>query len=508
MSRRPATSGEVLRLVREGVATRADLGRVTGLSRPAVAARVAELLAAGLLTERDGGPSTGGRPPARLEFAATGGAVLVANLGHSRGQIAVCDLAGTVLAEAPADPPPDATPAQILPRVLDQWTDLLTKTAIPPHHVHGAALAIPAAVNSGPPPNEPPVTAPTGAPRPTSAQARHAAPASEPRTNPDKRRGTTPTSDATLGAGALVSAGGTGTNPGGPPGTAPTGDAAFGGGALVSGGEHVSSADRVPGSGFGAEQGGGVGVPGVRGGDPGFGWVVGDVAAAVRERFGVVADVENEANLAALGEHAAGAARGADDVLFVKVSTGIGAALIMGGRLQRGALGAAGEIGHVRVAEGGDVVCRCGGVGCLEAVAGGAALLARSPAADLAGLAALARGGDPAAVALVREAGRRIGTVVADAVNLLNPSLVVLGGDLTAAAEPLLAGVRAAVYERATAVATSRLRIEPSRLGDAAGLRGAAALALRRVLSPDAVDAALSAPRSGKSHSTNAAPED
>ncbi|POM22910.1 N-acetylglucosamine repressor [Actinomadura rubteroloni] len=371
MTRRPATGGDLLRLVRvEGVGTRAELGRVTGLSRPAVAARVAALLAAGLLTERADGPSTGGRPPARLEFDASGGTVLVANLGHSRGQLAVCDLAGRVVISSDADLPPGASPAEALPRLLDGWDDLLAKLDAPLVPVRGAGLGVPDAMEAGR-------------------------------------------------------------------------------------------------------------------------WAGSDPSPAVAARFGVPAFLDNEVNAAALGEHHAGAARGAGDVLFVKLSTGIGAGLIMGGRIQRGAFGAAGEIGHIAVAGGGGTPCRCGAADCLEAVAGGAALLARSPAADLAALSALARAGDPDAVALVREAGGRIGTVIAGAVNLLNPELVVLGGDLTGAYEPLVAGVRAEVYRRATAPATSRLRIEPSALGDAAGLIGCAAMVLDRILAPDAVDAAL-----------------
>ncbi|TDD85143.1 MarR family transcriptional regulator, partial [Actinomadura rubrisoli] len=109
---RPSTSGDMLRLIREhGVATRAELGRITGLSRPAVASRVADLIGRGLVAERSDGPSTGGRPPARLEFNASGGAVLVANLGQSRGQLAVCDLAGTILARADG-PPAEASAAK------------------------------------------------------------------------------------------------------------------------------------------------------------------------------------------------------------------------------------------------------------------------------------------------------------------------------------------------------------------------------------------------------------
>jgi predicted NBD/HSP70 family sugar kinase len=90
---------------------------------------------------------------------------------------------------------------------------------------------------------------------------------------------------------------------------------------------------------------------------------------------------------------------------------------------------------------------------------------------------------------VVREAGRRIGEVIASAVNLLNPAVVVLGGDLAGAYEPLIAGVREVVYQRATALATRQLRIEPSRLGDAAGLLGCATLALDHILAPEAVDA-------------------
>ncbi|WP_344275716.1 ROK family transcriptional regulator [Actinomadura napierensis] len=365
---RPSTSGDVLRLIREdGVATRAELGRVTGLSRPAVASRVADLVGRGLVVERADGPSTGGRPPARLEFNAAGGAVLVANLGQSRGQLAVCDLAGRILAQVDA-PPADTTAGKTLPRLLDHWADLLAGSGLDPAAVRGVGLGVPDAV------------------------------------------------------------------------------------------------EHVPGRWDGVE----IGPP-------------------VRDRFGVAAYLDNEVNTAALGEHQAHP--GVRDLLFVKVSTGIGAGVIAGGAIQRGALGAAGEIGHVPVPSGTGAPCRCGNTGCVEAVAGGTALLARSPAADLPALAALARSGDPATVALLREAGRRIGEVVATAVNLLNPAVVVLGGGLVGADEPLIAGLREAVYQRSTVLATRSLRIEPSRLGETAGLTGCAAMVLANILSPDAIDA-------------------
>ena len=178
------------------------------------------------------------------------------------------------------------------------------------------------------------------------------------------------------------------------------------------------------------------------------------------------------------------------------MSTGIGAGIIAGGVLQRGARGAAGEIGHNPVADGGGVVCRCGNLDCLEAVASGAALVAALRAAgrdvaDVPGVVALVRAGDPEAVALVRHAGRRIGAVLAVAVNLLNPQVVVFGGDLAEAFEPLLAGVREQVYRRAVVPVTRELAIEQSALGPGAGVAGCAAMALAEVLSPRAVDAAL-----------------
>ncbi|WP_067818401.1 ROK family transcriptional regulator [Actinomadura kijaniata] len=368
--RRPSTSGDVLRLVREeGVATRAELGRLTGLSRPAVASRVTELIDHGLLVERADGPSTGGRPPARLEFNAAGGTVLVANLGQSRGQLAVCNLSGSILAQTDADLP-STEPARVLPRLLNQWDDLLGKLEKPASSVRGVGLGVPDPI------------------------------------------------------------------------------------------DHTTAT-----------------------------WNETPIRPVIADRFAAPTYLDNEVNAAALGEHHR--LPDVDDLLFIKVSTGIGAGIISGGRIQRGALGAAGEIGHIPVRDGGGVPCRCGNLDCVEAVAGGAALLARSPAGDLAGLAALAHEGDAATVALVRTAGRQIGEVIATAVNLLNPAVVVLGGDLTGAYDPLIAGVREVVYQRATARASSSLRIEPSRLGDEAGLIGCAAMVLDHILSPEAIDASL-----------------
>jgi predicted NBD/HSP70 family sugar kinase len=226
-------------------------------------------------------------------------------------------------------------------------------------------------------------------------------------------------------------------------------------------------------------------------------WSGVEIRPLVAARFPVPVLLDNDVNVMALGEHRAHHP-GVDDLVFVKVSTGVGAGIVSGGSLLRGDLGAAGEIGHIPVRDGGGTPCRCGNTDCLEALAGGPALLARlaaagGAAAGIPELAALAQGGDPAAVTLVRDAGRRVGEVLAGAVNLLNPAVIVLGGDLARAYDPLVAGVREVVFRRSTALATRRLTVVPSRAWDDAGLLGAAELVLDRVLSPEAVNAEIAA---------------
>ncbi|MGN9780536.1 ROK family transcriptional regulator [Nonomuraea sp. ZG12] len=215
----------------------------------------------------------------------------------------------------------------------------------------------------------------------------------------------------------------------------------------------------------------------------------------IRARFPVPVLVDNDVNVLAIGEHR-GAYPELGDLMFVKVSTRIGAGVIAGGEILRGALGAAGEIGHIPVRDGGGVLCRCGNIDCVDSVASGTALLRDLRAAGkdvktIADVTALVRAGDAETMATVREAGRRIGEVLATAVNILNPSVVVLGGDMAEAFGPLVSSIREVVYRRSTALATRRLRIEPSRLGAAAGISGCAVMVLDHVLSPDAVDAAM-----------------
>lgn len=225
------------------------------------------------------------------------------------------------------------------------------------------------------------------------------------------------------------------------------------------------------------------------------GWDGYDVRGHFGGRFDVPVLVDNDVNIMALGEQWV-METPVQDLLFIKVGTGIGSGLILDGQLRRGAQGAAGDIGHVPVGES-DTVCRCGNVGCVEAEAGGAAL-ARAlsekgkETANSRDVAALVRSGDQDAMQAVRRAGRLLGRVLAATVNLLNPAMIMIGGDVAEAGDQLLAGVREIVYQRSTALATNDLTITSSTLGDRAGILGAAAMVIEQILDPASIDAALS----------------
>src|SRR5215217_4094018 len=182
----------------------------------------------------------------------------------------------------------------------------------------------------------------------------------------------------------------------------------------------------------------------------------------LRDRYNAPVLVDNDVNIMALGEYWS-RWRDTEHLLFVKVGTGIGCGVITNGRIHRGAQGAAGDIGHIHVPDHDDVICRCGNLGC------------------------------PEAMRLVRQAGRELGGVLASAVNFFNPAVIVIGGDIAHADEHLLAGVREVVYRRSTALATRSIRIARSTLDDRAGILGAAVMVIEAVLAPDAVDQAIAA---------------
>jgi predicted NBD/HSP70 family sugar kinase len=214
-------------------------------------------------------------------------------------------------------------------------------------------------------------------------------------------------------------------------------------------------------------------------------------------RYDVPVLVDNDVNIIALGEHRT-TWRAAKHLLCVKVGTGIGCGIVVDGHIHRGEQGAAGDIGHIRISGHDDVVCRCGNVGCLEAVAGGRALAERltavgTQAAHSRDVVRLVRAGDPLAIRMVRDAGRTLGEVLAGCVNFFNPAVIVIGGDIAEAHEQLLAGVREVTFQRSLPLATRDLRLVPSRLGDRAGIHGAATMVLEHVLAPEAIDRAIRA---------------
>lgn len=197
--------------------------------------------------------------------------------------------------------------------------------------------------------------------------------------------------------------------------------------------------------------------------------------------------VDNDANLMAYGEQRT-AYPDCSAFVLVKVSTGIGAGVVVDGSLYRGIDGGAGDIGHIRV--GADALCRCGSYGCLAAVASGGAVARRLaedgvPAASGSDVRDLLASGHPGAAALAREAGRQVGDVLATVVTLLNPGVLMIAGDL--AGTPFLTGVRELLYQRALPRSTAHLEVVTSRLGERAGLVGAGALVVEHLYAPERV---------------------
>jgi len=227
------------------------------------------------------------------------------------------------------------------------------------------------------------------------------------------------------------------------------------------------------------------------------GWDGFPVADWLRERLNAPVLVDNDVNLMALGEARSRPVDGSP-LLFVKVASGIGCGIVTReGELHRGADGDAGDIGHIRVASADHVLCPCGNMGCIEAIASAPAIARQlrdqrgGAAQEDVDLAALVATSDPLAVRLVRAAAADIGEIVAMLVNMFNPASIVLGGKVAHMSDDLLSGVRAAVYRRAPPLATRRLSIENSRLRGEAGVLGGIALGVDRALSPSGVQALL-----------------
>jgi predicted NBD/HSP70 family sugar kinase len=360
----------------EGLISRAEIARRTGLSRSTVSSLVSELQADGLVVERPEPAAAhgdqGGRPPILLSFDASAGVAVGIDFDHHHVRVAVSDLSSRILAEREQQLDTDHAAHEGLDAAAALVSELLEETGVDEARVIGAGMCLPG-----------PVHRPTGV---------------------------------------------------------------------------VGSTAILPG------------------------WVGVAAADEMHRRLDLPILVDNDANLAALAEAAFGAGRDAKDLVYLMISSGIGAGLVLNGRLYRGAEGLAGELGHVLVDADGPV-CRCGNRGCLETVAGTdalAELLRRSHGDGLDGRAIvrLAREGDLGCRRVIADAGRAIGKAAATLVNVLNPELLIVGGDLADAGELLLGGVRESLERSALPTAVQAAAVVAGSLGDRAEVLGAIALVL------------------------------
>ncbi len=206
--------------------------------------------------------------------------------------------------------------------------------------------------------------------------------------------------------------------------------------------------------------------------------------------------VDNDVNIMAIGEQRAGDGSGIDHFIFIKIGTGIGSGIVSNGKIHRGSIGCAGDIGHICVDKQGPI-CRCGNTGCLEAMAAGPAITEKAMQAAKNGSSPLlrqvmeanggilrpddvnaaCREGDQAALEIIRASGQMIGDVLAGLVNFFNPSHIFIGGGITNFGNHLLVSIRRAVLRRSLPLATTHLAINFSRMGPEAGVTGAVALA-------------------------------
>jgi predicted NBD/HSP70 family sugar kinase len=378
------SAGEIYALIRaRRDITRTEIGQLTGLSRTAVSARVAALAAQGLVIERELAPSTGGRPASFVTFNADGGVVLSAAIGRSRTRLAVCNLAGEIVASTDIDQEPGLRPDDLMPDIVKRFDALLDDSGHRDDKIYGVGVSLPGTVDR----------------------------------------------------------------------------------------ERECSLDSPIMSGWD-------GVP---------------LPPYFAELTDAPVILDNDANVIALAERR-GDRQAYDDLLVLKASTGLGAGIIAGGTLQRGSMQAAGEFGHDKTPAAAGLPCRCGDSGCLEAIAGGWALV-RALQADgravghLRDVVELANSGDADARRMIRDSGRHVGEVLAAAVNLLNPAVLVVAGDMAGAYDIFVAGLRETLYGNATALATRGLQVVPSTYGDRSGVIGSATMVLDHVLSPAAVDA-------------------
>jgi len=217
------------------------------------------------------------------------------------------------------------------------------------------------------------------------------------------------------------------------------------------------------------------------------GWLGVNAAEAATASFGVPTLADNDANLGALAESIAGAGAGHTCMVYLKASSGVGCGLILDGKVFRGELGTAGEIGHLTMREDGPL-CRCGSRGCLEAYVGADALVAQfsrqHPDSTAMELFALAAAGDIGAQRLIEDSGRYLGRASAILANLLGPTLIVVGGDMATSGEVLLDGLRDGLRRHALDAVAKKVSVTGAALGDGSSVIGGLLMALEAVELP------------------------
>lgn len=213
------------------------------------------------------------------------------------------------------------------------------------------------------------------------------------------------------------------------------------------------------------------------------GWEGIAIGEAVERTLRVPVSVDNSSNLSALAEHRMGALRGQDDAMFIEVSDGIGAGILVGGRGYRGASGSAGEFGHMVIVENGPL-CRCGNLGCLEAIAGGEAIVealkTHYSGLKLSDVIVRAMAGDDVCIRAIADAGAHIGVAAANVASMFDPARMVVGGHLARAGELLLGPIRQVVDRSLATRLAPAPEIVAGQLGPRAALVGALALAAER----------------------------
>jgi predicted NBD/HSP70 family sugar kinase/biotin operon repressor len=212
------------------------------------------------------------------------------------------------------------------------------------------------------------------------------------------------------------------------------------------------------------------------------GWAGLHAQKELGQRLELHVEVDNDANLGALAEASFGAGRGLANIVYLMLGPGIGAGLVLDGRVHRGGSGLAGELGHVQVRPDG-AVCRCGNRGCLETIAGEGALAALlrprlGREVTVRDLFDLVSAGDLGTTRLINDAGRAIGRVLADLCNALNPEAIIVGGELGQVGEPLLGGIRESVDRHALPAAAQGVKVLLGELGERAEIVGALALVI------------------------------